>query len=200
MYNGLSLFISPTIWQQGMITFFSILGLVCKQDVEHNRTGLVMQQKKGLLSKHWTWFLQLLITLVCMFFGCVDDGWYTCFFWVHELSIVYKVVVTPLKLSLWLWPQNETHSILLATSVSKTPGWELCKKLKEKPLCSLGYHKLDWMSNAETKLKTTSICCHEFCAAHQPNDSKWQNCGQIYVQCKKSEQTFIKQQLPASAL
>jgi hypothetical protein len=35
-----------------MITFFSILGLVCKQVVEHNRTGLVMQQKKGLLGKH----------------------------------------------------------------------------------------------------------------------------------------------------
>jgi hypothetical protein len=45
------------------------------------------------------------------------------------------------------------------------------KKMKEKPLCSLGYHKLDLMSNAETKLKTTSICCHEFCAAHEPNDS-----------------------------
>jgi hypothetical protein len=72
--------------------------------------------------------------------------------------------------------------------------------MKEKPLCSLGYHKLDLMSNAETKLKTTSICCHEFCAAHEPNDSTQQNCGQIYVQCKKSEQTFIKQQLPGSAL
>lgn len=116
------------------LLFFSILGLVCKQVVEHNRTGLVMQQKKGLLGKHWTWFLQLLITLVCMFFGCVDDGWYTCFFWVHELSIVYKVVVTPLKLSLWLWPQNETHSILLATSGVKHTRMRIIQKMKEKPL------------------------------------------------------------------
>jgi hypothetical protein len=108
--------VQPYVWQQSMITFFSILGLVCKQDIEHNKTGLVMQQKKGLLSKHWTWFLQALDNPCLHFFGCVDDGWYTCFFWVHELSIVYKVVVTPLKLSLWLWPQNETPSILLATS------------------------------------------------------------------------------------
>jgi len=124
--------VQPYVWQQGMITFFSILGPVCKQDVEHNRTGSVMQQKKGLLSKHWTWFLQLLITLVCVFFGCVDDGWYTCFFWVHELSIFYKVVVTPLKLSLWLWPQNETPSTLLATSGIKHTRMKIIQKNERK--------------------------------------------------------------------
>ncbi len=77
--------------------------------------------------------LNMVLDNPCLhFFGCVDDGWYTCFFWVHELSIVYKVVVTPLKLSLWLWPQNETHSILLATSGIKHTRMRIIQKNERK--------------------------------------------------------------------
>jgi hypothetical protein len=73
--------VQPYVWQQGMITFFSILGLVCKQDVEHNSTGLVMQQKDGPLSKHWTWFLQLLTT------PCLHVFW-LCWWWLIYLLLL----------------------------------------------------------------------------------------------------------------
>jgi hypothetical protein len=51
---------------------------------------------------------------------------------VHELSIFYKVVVTPLKLSLWLWPQNETPSTLLATSGIKHTRMKIIQKNERK--------------------------------------------------------------------